>query len=74
MTVTRCPICDRQRQDCDKCGTGGLVPDAHGKVGTCPDCLGKGVVWIKPAFRVEFVEGRGVQVRFKRCPDCEEGA
>ena len=69
--VTRCPVCGRQRQQCAKCSGAGLVPDAHGVLGTCSDCLGTGHAWINPAFGAEFVKDHGVQVEWDRCPDCE---
>jgi len=69
-SVTRCPVCDRQRQPCDKCSGAGLIPDMCGALGTCSACLGRGNVWITAAFRSEFIEGKGVRVVWDRCPDC----
>lgn len=71
MTVTRCPVCGRQRQQCAKCSGAGLVPDMCGVLGTCSGCLGKGRVWIEPAFGAEFVKAHGVMIEWVTCEDCE---
>jgi len=71
MTITRCPICDRQKQRCPKCSGSGLALNIETReVETCDKCRGTGEVWVRSVLTIEYVRAKGVTVEFEECPAC----